>query len=116
MSSIIGKLFTLTTFGESHGLSVGAVVDGCPSKLRLTENDIQKQLFRRRPGQSGIVSPRHEQDMVKIFSGVEKGITLGTPIAMMVESLETLDKLKSLGVDYAQGFGIAKPRPMDRSE
>lgn len=74
----------MTTFGESHGSGVGAVVDGCPSMLELSEGDIQPQLDRRRPGQSGISTPRDERDQVKILSGVECGVTLGTPIALFV--------------------------------
>lgn len=84
MSSSIGRVFSVTTFGESHGRGVGAVVDGCPSRLELSEADIQKQLDRRCPGRSRITSSRKEKDRVTILSGVERGLTLGTPIALLV--------------------------------
>lgn len=86
MSSTFGTLFRVTTFGESHGRAVGAIVDGCPSNLPLTEADIQPQLNRRRPGQSALTTPRDEADAVTIFSGTENGITLGTPIALSVNN------------------------------
>ncbi|MFQ5887287.1 MAG: chorismate synthase, partial [Candidatus Hydrothermarchaeales archaeon] len=79
-----GKAFIVTTFGESHGAAVGVIVDGCPAGLDLSEKDIQKELDRRRPGQSEITTPRKEEDMVEILSGVFEGKTLGTPIAMLV--------------------------------
>lgn len=80
----MGTIFKVTTFGESHGAGVGAVVDGCPAGLPLTEADIQRQLDRRRPGQSGLTTPRNERDEVTILSGTEKGVTLGTPIGLLV--------------------------------
>ena len=86
MSSTFGTLFKVTTFGESHGRAVGAVVDGCPAGLPLTEADIQPQLDRRRPGQSALTTPRDEADMVTILSGTENGVTLGTPIALSVNN------------------------------
>ena len=83
MSSSFGTLFQVSTFGESHGIGVGAVVDGCPAGLQLCEADIQTQLDRRRPGQSDLTTPRQEADRVEILSGVENGLTLGTlPSAM----------------------------------
>lgn len=88
MSNTWGKLFSVTTFGESHGLAVGAVVDGCPPLLPLSEADIQPQLDRRKPGQSHLVSPRSEADRVRILSGVQNGLTLGTPIALIVENTD----------------------------
>jgi chorismate synthase len=84
MSSVFGVLFRVTTWGESHGGGVGAVVDGCPPRIPLTEEDIQTDLNRRRPGQSEIVSPRDEEDKCQILSGVFEGLTLGTPILVMV--------------------------------
>jgi len=84
MSSVFGVLFRVTTWGESHGGGVGAVVDGCPPRIPLTEKDIQVDLDRRRPGQSEIVSPRDEEDKCQILSGVFEGLTLGTPISVMV--------------------------------
>jgi len=84
MSSTIGTLFKVSTFGESHGKGVGAIVDGCPAQLELTEADLQVQLDRRRPGQSKLTTPRQESDRVTILSGVENGKTLGTPIGLFV--------------------------------
>jgi len=84
MSSAFGVLFRVATWGESHGGGVGAVVDGCPPRIPLTEADIQVDLDRRRPGQSEIVSPRDEEDKCQILSGVFEGLTLGTPISVMV--------------------------------
>lgn len=86
MSSSFGTLFRVSTFGESHGIGVGAVVDGCPPGLCLTEADIQAQLDRRRPGQSDLSTPRDEADRVSILSGVENGITLGTPLGLLVHN------------------------------
>ena len=86
MSSSFGTLFKVTTFGESHSRGVGAVVDGCPPGLTISKNDIQGQLDRRRPGQSRITTPRNEKDAVSVLSGIENDRTLGTPIAMVVES------------------------------
>jgi chorismate synthase len=84
MSSTIGTIFRVTTFGESHCKGVGAVVDGCPPGLELNEADIQRQLDRRRPGQSKLTTDRREADRVSILSGVENGRTLGTPIGLFV--------------------------------
>ena len=84
MSSTIGTLFKVSTFGESHGKGVGAIVDGCPARLKLVEADIQAQLDRRRPGHSAMTTPRQESDTVTILSGVENGLTLGTPIGLFV--------------------------------
>ncbi|MCF7839083.1 MAG: chorismate synthase, partial [Candidatus Marinimicrobia bacterium] len=86
MSSTFGRLFRVSTFGESHGVGVGAIVDGCPARLPLTAADIQTQLDRRRPGQSALTTPREEQDAVTILSGVEGGLTLGTPIGLLVRN------------------------------
>ncbi len=81
-----GKNFRVTTFGESHGPALGAVVDGCPAGIPLTPEDIQPMLDRRRPGQSSLTSARKESDQVEILSGVFEGKTTGTPIAMIVRS------------------------------
>src|SRR5437763_13767857 len=86
MGNSFGQLFRITTWGESHGGGVGAVVDGCPPRLELTEADLQPELDRRRPGQSNIVRPRKESDRVEILSGTFEGKTLGTPIAMWVKN------------------------------
>ncbi len=86
MGSSFGQLFRITTFGESHGGGVGVVIDGCPSRIALSPNDIQHELDRRRPGQSAIVTPRQESDHCEILSGVFEGQTLGTPIAILVRN------------------------------
>jgi chorismate synthase len=86
MANTFGQLFRITTWGESHGGGVGVVVDGCPPRLELTEADIQPDLDRRRPGQSSIVSPRKEADVVQILSGTFEGKTLGTPISLWVKN------------------------------
>jgi chorismate synthase len=88
MSSTFGTLFRVTTFGESHGQGVGAVIDGCPPQMPLGETDIQPQLDRRRPAQSELTTTREEADRVVILSGVDNGITLGTPIALMVKNTD----------------------------
>ncbi|HXV66822.1 MAG TPA: chorismate synthase [Nitrosopumilaceae archaeon] len=82
--SSIGKRLVLTSFGESHGKCVGAVLDGCPAGLQLEENDIQKMLDYRRPGQSQVSTQRKEEDKVEIISGVFRGYTTGAPIAMII--------------------------------
>lgn len=84
MSSQFGHLFRISTWGESHGGGVGVVIDGCPPRIALSEADIQRDLDRRRPGQSEIVTPRKEEDRCTILSGVFEGWTLGTPIAIVV--------------------------------
>jgi chorismate synthase len=84
MGNTFGHLFRLTTWGESHGAAIGAIVDGCPPLLELSEADIQPELDRRAPGQSTIVTQRKESDTVRIMSGVFEGKTLGTPISMMI--------------------------------
>jgi len=88
MANTFGHLFRITTWGESHGGGVGVVVDGCPPQLKLTEADIQPDLDRRRPGQSRIVSPRNEADVVQILSGTFEGQTLGTPICLWVRNTD----------------------------
>jgi chorismate synthase len=86
MGSTSGRLFRITTFGESHGGGVGVVIDGCPSRLPLDVSDIQPDLDRRRPGQSRLVTQRDEADRVEILSGVVDGLTLGSPIALLVRN------------------------------
>ena len=88
MSSQFGNLFRISTFGESHGKSVGVVVDGCPAGLKLTEADVQSELDRRRPGQSKLTTPRKEADTVEILSGIFEGKTAGTPIGMVVANTD----------------------------
>jgi len=86
MGSSFGTLFRISTFGESHGGGVGVIVDGCPPRLPLHLEAIQAELDRRRPGQSRITTPRQEEDRVEILSGLLDGVTLGTPIAMLVRN------------------------------
>jgi chorismate synthase len=86
MGSSFGQLFRITTFGESHGGGVGVVIDGCPPRIALRPEDIQRDLDRRRPGQSSIVTQRDESDRAEILSGVFDGQTLGTPIAILVRN------------------------------
>src|SRR5688572_32758551 len=86
MSSTFGQLFRIHTFGESHGGGVGVVIDGVPPRVPLTVEDIQFELDRRRPGQSEIVTPRKEADKAEILSGLIDGVTLGTPIAVIVRN------------------------------
>ena len=84
MTNTTGKIFSITSFGSSHGKAIGAVIDGCPANLELSEKDIQKELDRRRPGTSSITSPRKEKDRVQILSGIFEGKTDGTPITGVV--------------------------------
>lgn len=88
MGNVFGHAFRVTTFGESHGVGVGVVVDGCPPRLRLAEEDVQRELDRRKPGQSKLTTQRREEDRVEILSGVHEGVTLGTPIAMVVRNAD----------------------------
>lgn len=107
MSSTTGTLFRVTTFGESHGKGVGAVIDGCPPRISLGESDIQIQLDRRRPGQSDLTTGRNEKDRVRILSGVENGQTLGTPIALLVHNHDQRP------VDYENVSDIPRPSHAD---
>ncbi|WP_025229207.1 chorismate synthase [Fimbriimonas ginsengisoli] len=86
MASSFGTLFRISTWGESHGPSVGVVIDGCPPRIPITAEEIQTELDRRRPGQSKITTQRKEADQVEILSGVLDGVTLGTPIALLVRN------------------------------
>ncbi|HTN12016.1 MAG TPA: chorismate synthase, partial [Acetobacteraceae bacterium] len=87
-----GHLFRVTTWGESHGPAIGAVVDGCPPRIPLSEADLQPWLDRRRPGQSRFTTQRQEPDQVRILSGVFEGITTGTPIALTIENVDQRSK------------------------
>src|SRR6059036_3828284 len=86
MSNTSGQLFRVTTFGESHGGGVGVVIDGCPPNIELSEARVQRELDRRRPGQSKIATQRKEEDRSEILSGIFGGKTLGTPIAILVHT------------------------------
>lgn len=97
----IGKLFTVTTFGESHGAALGAIVDGCPPGLELSEADLQHDLDRRKPGTSRHTTQRREEDAVRILSGVFEGRTTGTPIGLLIENTDQRSKDYS---DIAEKF------------
>lgn len=99
--SSLGRLLRVTTFGESHGSAVGCVLDGCPPGLPITPEVIQRDLDRRRPGQSRLVTPRGETDRVEILSGVFEGVTLGTPIALLVRNQDAdSSKYEDLRTSY----------------
>jgi chorismate synthase len=108
MSSTLGQIFKISTWGESHGAGVGVNIDGCPPLLEITQEDIQKELDRRRPGQSDIVTPRKEGDVCEILSGVFEGKTLGSPIGILVRNqdqrpssyTEMKDKYRPSHADY----------------
>ena len=107
MSSSFGKLFKVTTFGESHCAAVGGIVDGCPGGIKLSGADIQQQLDRRRPGQNAVSTQRSEQDRVTLLSGIENGITLGTPIGFMVQNQDQRPG------DYSEMAAIPRPSHAD---
>lgn len=107
--STFGRVFRVTTFGESHCASVGCIIDGVPPGIGLTELDIQPQLTRRRPGQSRLTTPRDEQDIVRIHSGTEKGRTLGTPIMLNVANLNVKPE------DYKEINAVPRPGHADLS-
>jgi chorismate synthase len=88
MSSTFGHVFRIHTFGESHGGGVGVVIDGCPPRVAISQEQIQHELDRRRPGQSEIVTPRKEADIAEILSGIQDGVTLGCPIAILVRNTD----------------------------
>ncbi len=125
MPNTFGKLFTVTTWGESHGPAVGAVIDGCPPRLPLDVAEIQAELDRRRPGQSDIVTPRKEEDKVEILSGVFEGRTTGAPISLLVRNGdqrpgaydEMREKFRPSHADftYHTKFGIRDHRGGGRS-
>lgn len=120
-----GQLFKVTTFGESHGGCVGCVVDGCPPGLEITEKEIQKDLDRRKPGQSAITSPRKEQDEIQILSGIFNGKTTGTPILLLAnnkdmrpEDYDVLGNLYRPGhadFTFEKKYGIRDPRGSGRA-
>jgi len=125
MSSSFGRLFVITTFGESHGGGVGVVVDGMPPGIAVDPAAIQRELDRRRPGQSALTTQRKEADAIEILSGVFEGMTLGTPIAMMVRNTDQrsqdYDALKDVfrpghaDYSYWQKYGVRDHRGGGRS-
>lgn len=102
-----GQLFKITTCGESHGGAVAVIVDGCPSGLSISEKDIQMELDRRKPGQSAITTPRKEQDIIHILSGVFEGKTTGTPILLLAHNADMRPE------DYAELKNIYRPSHAD---
>ena len=121
----IGKLFTFTSFGESHGRGVGGIVDGCPAGIELDEAFIQNELNRRRPGQSSISTPRSEEDKVEFLSGIFEGKTTGTPIAFIIwnknqessdyNHLKDVYRPSHADYTYQQKYGIRDHRGGGRS-
>ena len=105
--STYGKILTMTTWGESHGAGVGVVVDGCPAGLALCEEDVQRYLDRRKPGQSRFTTKRSESDTVEILSGVFEGRTTGTPISMLVRNQDQHSK------DYSEIASYYRPGHAD---
>jgi len=115
-----GSLFRITTFGESHGGGIGVIVDGCPPRIQITEEDIQRDLDRRKPGQTPWSSPRRETDRVRILSGIFENKTLGTPICLLVynedadpkayESIQRLFRPGHGDFTYFKRYGIRDPR------
>ena len=125
MSNKFGQIFSFTTWGESHGEAIGCVIDGCPSLIDLSENDIQKYLDKRRPGQSKFTTQRQELDQVKILSGVFEGKTTGTPISLIIYNQDQKsgdygdikDKFRPSHADYTyfEKYGIRDYRGGGRS-
>ncbi|MES3008115.1 MAG: chorismate synthase [Pseudomonadota bacterium] len=121
----IGKLFTVTSFGESHGAALGCIVDGCPPGMLLTEADLQRDLDRRKPGTSRFTTQRQEADQVRILSGVFEGRTTGTPIGLLIENTDQRskdygkikDQFRPAHADYTyqQKYGIRDYRGGGRS-
>lgn len=107
MANTFGTRFRITTFGESHGPALGAVIDGCPSLLPISEKEIQKQLDRRRPGQSRLTTQRKEADKVNILSGIEKGVTTGAPIALLIGNTN------AISADYSRFSNAPRPSHAD---
>ena len=107
MSSVFGDIFKISTFGESHASAIGVIIDGCPSGIKLSEEDIQEYLDRRRPGQSKFTTPRKEDDLCKIMSGVFEGQTTGTPIMVMVENTS------QISTDYDELVDVYRPGHAD---
>src|SRR5213592_3004307 len=107
MSNTFGQLFRVTTFGESHGGGIGVVIDGCPPRIDISEADIQRELDRRRPGQSKLTTQRKEEDRCEILSGVFEGKTLGTPLTMMVRNKDARPE------DYREIAGKFRPSHAD---
>ena len=125
MSNTIGKLFTFTSFGESHGKGIGGIIDGCPAGIVVDEQYVQSELDRRKPGQSSIATPRKEDDKVEFLSGIFEGKTTGTPIAFIIwnqnQHSKDYDHLKEIyrpshaDFTYQQKYGVRDHRGGGRS-
>ena len=125
MGSVFGKIFRVSTFGESHGAGVGCVIDGCPSMLELSADDIQRELDRRRPGGNPLGTQRNEADACEIISGVYEGKTLGTPICILVRNkdqhsqdyseIAKLWRPSHADFTYDMKYGLRDPRGGGRS-
>ena len=125
MASTFGKIFKITSFGESHGKAIGGVIDGCPAGIKIDISEIQKQLNRRRPGQSQITSQRKESDKVEFLSGILNDITLGTPIGFIInnndanssdyESTKSLYRPSHADFVYEKKYGLRDHRGGGRS-
>src|SRR5213593_5018572 len=107
MSNTFGQLFRVTTFGESHGGGIGVVIDGCPPRIEISEAEIQRELDRRRPGQSKLTTQRKEKDRCWILSGIFEGKTLGTPLTIMVRNKDARPE------DYSEIAGKFRPSHAD---
>jgi chorismate synthase len=107
--SVLGDIFKISTWGESHGKALGVVIDGCPAGLKISEEDIQKDLDRRKPGQSPFATPRKEGDKVEILSGVFEGKTTGTPISLIIYNKNQRSK------DYSALKDVYRPAQSDYS-
>ena len=107
MSNTFGKIFRLTSFGESHGKAIGGIIDGCPAGLELDMVQIQKELDRRKPGQSRLTTPRKEEDQVAFYSGVFEGKTTGTPIGFVIQNKDQRSK------DYSEIKNVYRPSHAD---
>ena len=107
MSNTIGSLFKLTTFGESHGIAIGGIVDGCPSGIKLNLEKIQNELNRRKPGQNSITSSRNEVDKVEFLSGLFNGTTTGSPIGFQILNKDHNSE------DYSEIKNVFRPSHAD---
>lgn len=125
MRNTFGNIFTITTFGESHGRGLGVIIDGCPAGVKINEDFIRMELQRRKPGQSKITTQRKEEDNFEILSGVFEGLSTGTPIAMVIYNTDQkskdyshiADKFRPSHADYTyhEKFGVRDYRGGGRS-
>ena len=123
--STFGKIFQLSTFGESHGAAMGGIIQGCPPGFSINLEQIQNELNRRRPGQSNIVSPRKESDTLEILSGIYQGKTTGTPIGFIIKNSDQRPEDYSdiskayrpshADYTYDQKYGFRDPREIGRA-